>query len=106
MQAPINYYAGVLYHCQQTAEKALKSLCCLYGTIPPKTHDLVRLFEIVQPCGDLEGQFEAALYLNPFATAFRYPGDYPEPTKAEAQKAVLCAKSMLAAATKRVVSEA
>lgn len=99
------YYAGVLYHCQQTAEKALKSLCCFHGIIPPKTHDLVRLLEIIQPHADLEERFEDALFLNPFATIFRYPGDEQEPTTVEAGKAVLCARSLLAAIRERVIGE-
>jgi hypothetical protein len=57
-----------VYHCQQAAEKAIKSWL-LWKEVPfPKTHDLNRLLGL---CAPLEPEFENlrphAAFLNPFA---------------------------------------
>lgn len=84
LPAPILDTAG--YHCQQAAEKALKSLMLFHRLSLLKTHDLTLL---VQTLSAVEPQSAfhtpAAQYLTPFATLFRYPagGGVNDPTSAE-----------------------
>jgi HEPN domain-containing protein len=72
------------YHCQQTAEKALKAFLTLHDIPFPKTHLLLPLVERCTKAApgfaDLQ---EAAESLTPFATAFRYPGDVLEPEQSD-----------------------
>jgi HEPN domain-containing protein len=64
------------YHCQQTAEKALKAFLTLHDIPFPKTHLLLPLVERCTKAAPGFADFqEAAESLTPFATAFRYPGD-------------------------------
>ncbi|MGC8638993.1 MAG: HEPN domain-containing protein [Isosphaeraceae bacterium] len=66
--------AGVLYHCQQAAEKALKGFLVFWDQPPPRTHNLVVL---LQQTAAIEPGFltreEAAARLTPYATRYRYP---------------------------------
>jgi HEPN domain-containing protein len=78
-----------VYHCQQAMEKGLKAFLTLNETVFPKTHLLTVLLE---QCIEIDHDFEelrdAAEILTPYATAFRYPGDYLEPSDTEAQEAI------------------
>jgi HEPN domain-containing protein len=89
-----SYLSGAVYHCHQAAEKALKAILCFHGVIPPKTHDLVRLLEIIHPHGDLSSFQEAAIFLTPLSTEFRYPGDLEEPSSEDASQAFQYAKKI------------
>ncbi|MCL2557980.1 MAG: HEPN domain-containing protein [Treponema sp.] len=64
------------YHCQQCAEKALKSYCISKGIEPPKTHDLVTLCHL---CIAMNNSFSSLLNkcsrLNPYGVAARYPNE-------------------------------
>jgi HEPN domain-containing protein len=68
------FTAGVLYHCQQAAEKALKGFLVFWDRSPPRTHNLVLLLE---QAGEIEPGFlsweDAAARLTPYATRYRYP---------------------------------
>ena len=66
--------AGVLYHCQQAAEKALKGFLVFWDQEPPRTHSVTLLLQqatAIEP-GFLAGE-EAADRLTPYATRYRYP---------------------------------
>jgi HEPN domain-containing protein len=95
MCAGESYASGVAYHCQQTAEKALKALLCHFGIIPPKTHDVLRLIELLSPHVDFSGFTEAALLLSPMAADFRYPGDNDDPSREDVITAFEAAKAIL-----------
>jgi HEPN domain-containing protein len=64
----------VCFHCQQSAEKALKSVLVYYEQIIPKIHDLSRVWDMcvaIEPnLPDLE---EYADKLSGYAIAPRYP---------------------------------
>jgi HEPN domain-containing protein len=85
-----------VYHCQQTAEKALKGFLASRDQPLRRVHDLVLL---VEECADLDASFEqlaeAAEILTPYGIAFRYPGDVSEPQPSEAHEAVTCARRVL-----------
>ena len=64
-----------IYHCQQAAEKALKGWLTWRGISVAKTHDLPQLLMDAMDEKPDFAQFEdAAEILNPYVSAFRYPG--------------------------------
>lgn len=69
-------WAAVCYHAQQAAEKAFKA-CLVWKNIdPPRTHDLVKLLEIMDEAGvDLWTMRDACVALSAHAMRTRYPGD-------------------------------
>ena len=72
---------------QQAAEKALKAALVLEGIEFPYTHDLPRLRNLL-PDGWPEGLGPTVLArLTEWGVATRYPGDWPEPTDADARRA-------------------
>lgn len=70
-------YNQVCFHAQQCAEKAIKGLLILQGTVPPRTHQLSDLLELLDtdPFGrpHLEIQF-----LDRFYIPTRYPDALPD----------------------------
>lgn len=92
------FHAGAAYHCQQAAEKSIKALLCLSGVNPPKNHDLVRLIELLLPSLDFSEFMQAAEFLTPMATEFRYPGEQEQPTKSDAEKSLKFAGMIFSAA--------
>ena len=84
-----------VYHCQQTAEKALKAYLTLQDSPFMKAHDLTVL---VKQCMDVDASFEVLVeiseILTPYATAFRYPGDVLEPDLLDAEEALVSAEKV------------
>lgn len=85
-----------VYHCQQTAEKALKAYLTLMDSPFQKIHVLPVL---VEQCMESDSTFEELLdiadLLTPYAIAFRYPGDVLEPEKDEVCEALEAAQKVL-----------
>ena len=84
-----------VFHCQQTAEKAMKAWLTHLDVIFPKTHSLVKLLSIcVETLPDFI-QFENhAFELTPLGTEFRYPGDFVEPSPERSFLALALAKEI------------
>lgn len=87
---------SVVYHCQQSAEKALKAYLTYQNVEFRKTHDLDVLVDL---CALSEPSFkdfkDGADSLTPYATEFRYPSDTIEPEVCEAEEALDIAGSIL-----------
>jgi len=70
----------ILFHCQQAAEKALKSFLQWSDKRPPRTHDLILLLGL---CVDLNPQFEelaeSCQALQALAVDPRYPVEASDP---------------------------
>lgn len=65
---------AIAFHCQQTVEKALKGGLVLYGEIPPRTHHLVQLEEMLRIIGRAGPLAPIELeLLTPFAINDKYP---------------------------------
>jgi len=78
---------AVAFHAQQTVEKYLKAYLVHLGIDPPRTHDLITLFDLIAPHDDcLEPLRESARPLSPLAVQVRYP--FAEATAEEARKAL------------------
>jgi HEPN domain-containing protein len=78
-----------IYHCQQSAEKAIKGFLILHDQTFPRTHDVRLLLQLaiaINP--NFQQHQEASELLTPYATEFRYPSDVMEPTDAELQEAL------------------
>jgi HEPN domain-containing protein len=92
------YLDTAIYHCQQAAEKALKAFLVHHDVEFEKKHNLSILVEL---CKALEPRFEdfqnAAILLTPYATIYRYPGEFFEvmPDVEQVQVALEMAKKIL-----------
>ncbi len=89
------YFAAIGFHAQQAAEKFLKAILVWHQIEFPKTHDVAELLDLV---ADVDASLAIALQnvitLNPYAVEARYPGDCPEITASEAQKALSLANKV------------
>ena len=82
------YPRAASWNFHQAAEKYLKAALLDAGVEPPRTHDLLRLLSLLEP--DLEQDsdlVEAASVLALFGVVRRYPGDLPEVSTQDAQRA-------------------
>lgn len=70
----VNYI--IAFHCQQAVEKYLKALLICHKIDFPKTHDLIKLLDLIKTKDYfLAGMRKELNLLNPFAVGFRYPGE-------------------------------
>lgn len=70
-----------VYHCQQSAEKALKAFLLFHEIEFPKTHDLRVLIKFaLEIDSEFKNIIELGELLTPFATEYRYPDDNMNPT--------------------------
>lgn len=83
-------YDSVCFHSQQLAEKALKALFTARSIEFPKTHNLLLLSNLLLDA-DIMKYNEELERLTKYAIESRYPGDYVEPGREEAQKALAIA---------------
>jgi len=84
-----DYHATIAFHCQQAAEKFLKSYLVRHGIEFPKTHDLDTLLDLVAPSdSELSGSLRDVILLNQYAVDARYPTDAPELTEREARHSI------------------
>lgn len=71
------------YHCQQAAEKLMKAVLLHSQLDIPKTHSLSVLVAKTPSEHPLVPALKALVILQPYATIFRYPIDYPQPPPSE-----------------------
>jgi len=84
----------ICYHCQQSAEKALKSMLVLNSIFPPKIHNLKELYNLCKPyITGIEAIEEQCAKLNKYSISPRYP-DEIEITDTQLQKAIADAKTV------------
>jgi HEPN domain-containing protein len=94
------------FHCQQSAEKALKAFL-VWNDIPfPRVHDLE---DIGARCVELDASLrsiaEQAAELSQYAWRFRYPGEPYEPTPEEVQQALRFAQATYRSILDRLPTE-
>ncbi|KAF0219814.1 MAG: HEPN domain-containing [Geobacteraceae bacterium] len=86
----------VCFHAQQAVEKSLKGLLTYHGISFQKIHNLLVLLDLLlDSINDLVALREQFALLNGYSVEARYPGDYVEPTRNEAQEAVKVAEKVL-----------
>jgi HEPN domain-containing protein len=88
----------VCFHAQQCAEKYLKALLLQAGGEPPRAHDLRLLLQRLP--ADMAGLFhmEDMVALNRYSIEARYPGEWEEISRTEAERAVMLARGVCVAA--------
>lgn len=90
---------AVAFHAQQAVEKYLKAYLVHLGVNPPRTHDLITLFDLIAPHDDrLEPLRESARPLGPLAVQVRYP--FADATVDEAREALRLAEEISTAIRK------
>ena len=93
-------YRPACYHSQQSVEKGLKALLIEKGESPERPHDIVGLLNEVKKIGwKIELSVDDAIFLNSIYKG-RYPTEegllpYGEPTRADAEKAVVAARAFM-----------
>ena len=81
-ESPI--YDTALYHCQQSAEKAIKGYLVFRRIDFPRTHDLNHLVKLaIKADSQFTELFDAAELLTPMAVEYRYPDDITEPDESD-----------------------
>ena len=69
-------FDAVCFHAQQCVEKLMKALLIHLGMVPPRTHDLVHLGQLLGDASDEWDWPVAELrFVSRAAVAFRYPGE-------------------------------
>ena len=75
----------VCFHCQQAAEKYLKALLQESGLVVPKTHDLVKVLNLLLPGDATLGRLRRmSRSLIQYAVDYRYPGELASKRQMEA----------------------
>jgi HEPN domain-containing protein len=92
----------VCFHCQQRAEKYIKTLMLYRGVAFPKTHDLRLLLDLVPTGVSLGLQREQVIPLNRYVIEGRHPGDWEPITVAEAQRGLEMARAVRQAGLKQL----
>ncbi len=93
----------ICFHCQQAAEKYLKSFLVWRGVKPERTHDLAQL---VDACTQLDVSLvvlrSACVKLSDFAVDVRYPGVPVEVEEQMAREAIGVAEQICSAIRKKL----
>jgi|SRR5581483_6514581 len=92
---PNPFFDAAIYHCQQSAEKAVKGFLLFHDTRFDKTHNIVALINLAlshEP--NFAKWLPQAELLTPYATEFRYPGITSEPTIEQVKTAIKAADDL------------
>lgn len=93
----------VCFHAQQVVEKSLKGMLTLHSRPFPRVHVLQLLLDLLTDIyPDLEQFREQLVIISTYAVEARYPGDYYEPERQEAEDAVTVAETVLILARKQI----
>ncbi len=93
------------FHCQQTAEKALKAFLQFHGVPAPKVHALGALLDLCSPATSAFGALRPDLLaLSYYAVAVRYPSAR-EPDRRDAEQALATAEKLLAMVLQHLPTE-
>ena len=94
---------GTSFHSQQAAEKYLKAFLVWHQIEFPKTHDIEALLKLAGKMDDKIPEIlrEAAM-LTPYGVDYRYPGEYPEVSRSDAERALRLADRVRAEVRSRL----
>ena len=93
-----SYADTAVYHCQQTAEKALKAFLVFHEVEFEKIHSLITLLDVCAAIDDKFSELEKpSAELTPYATAYRYPDEFfeSEPSEKDVERALKGAEDIL-----------
>jgi len=81
---------AIAFHAQQAVEKYLKTFLMWHQVSFPKTQDLERLLVLVESLDkELAADLADVSVLTLYGAELRYPGDRPDASEKESQKAVV-----------------
>ncbi len=84
------------FHAQQAVEKALKALLTIKGVVAPRTHDLLVLLDALPEAPPTVEPYRQTLgALTAYAVEVRYPDDWYEPVREDAQNALKTAEAFV-----------
>jgi len=90
-------HEDVLFHCQQTVEKAMKAWLTFHDVPFRRTHSLEELGrQCVAVDSRLQRLVDQAAPLTEYAWRFRYPGEAEPPGREETEEALHTARTALA----------
>ena len=85
-----------IYHTQQCGEKSLKAYLAFNKQELSKTHNLKTLLEeCIDIAPTFDKIFDDCIFLNPFATLYRYPEGDLMPSIEDVEKAISAANRIL-----------
>jgi len=77
-------YDATCFHAQQSVEKLMKAIMIHHQIVPPRSHNLARLSELLKPlCPGLVLAIEDLNHLTTIGIAVRYPGESADRDDAE-----------------------
>ena len=89
LQGGPDFAEGTAFHSQQAAEKYLKAFLVWHQIEFPKTHDIEALLKLAGKVDDKIPEILGdTVILTPYGVDYRYPGEYPEVTIADAKRAL------------------
>ena len=89
LQGGPDFAEGAAFHSQQAAEKYLKAFLVWHQIEVHKTHDIEALLRLAEKVNDKRPEIlREAVILTPYGVNYRYPGEYPEVTIADAKRAL------------------
>jgi HEPN domain-containing protein len=84
----VEFAGGTAFHSQQAAEKYLKAFLVWHQIEFPKTHDIEALLKLAGKVDDkIPEILRDTAILTPYGVDYRYPGEYPEVSGSDAEKA-------------------
>ena len=83
------------FHAQQAAEKALKAVLLSLDVVPPRTHDIGALLELVEARLLVPPALRAAAALSDYAVVMRYPGEHEPVVRADLHEALQQSRSVV-----------
>ncbi len=90
-----DFTEGTAFHSQQAAEKYLKAFLVWHQIEFQKTHDIKALLGLAGRVDEnIPQKLQNSVMLTPYGVEYRYPGDYPEVSEGDAQKALSLAESV------------
>jgi len=105
-QSSPDFTEGVAFHSQQSAEKYLKAFLVWHQIEFPKTHNIEVLLGLAGKADDkIPEILQEAMVLTPYGVEFRYPGDYPEVTRTDAERALWIADRVRSEIRSRLASQ-
>jgi len=91
-QSGPDFAEGAAFHSQQAAEKYLKAFLVWHQIEFQKTHDIETL---LKHAGKVDSKIpdvlKDAVILTPYGVDYRYPGEYPQVRRSDAERAFLLA---------------
>jgi len=94
---------GTSFHSQQAAEKYLKAFLVWHQIEFPKTHDIEALLKLAGKIDDkITEILREAIILTPYGVDYRYPGEYPEVSRSDAERALRLADHVRAEVRSRL----